>query len=59
MSPAFTSDCLETLEELKVENRDLFIEAGGEAYNYIPALNDDAQFVECLAELTEQHTQGW
>lgn len=59
MSPAFTSDCLETLEELKVENRELFEKAGGETYRYIPALNDDAQFVECLADLTEQHTQGW
>lgn len=59
MSPAFTSDCLETLEELKVENRDLFIAAGGEQYRYIAALNDDALFVECLVELSVQHTQGW
>ena len=59
MSPAFTSDCLETLEELKVENRDLFFEAGGEQYRYIPALNDDALFVECLFELSVQHTEGW
>lgn len=59
MSPAFTSDCLETLEELKVENRDVFKEAGGESYHYIPALNDNAQFVDCLADLVEQHTQGW
>ena len=59
MSPAFTSDCLETLEELKIQNSELFFEAGGEQYRYIPALNDDALFVECLAELTVQHTQGW
>jgi protoporphyrin/coproporphyrin ferrochelatase len=59
MSPAFTSDCLETLEELKIQNCELFEEAGGETYRYIPALNDDALFVECLADLTEQHTQGW
>ena len=59
ISPAFTSDCLETLEELKVENCHLFKEAGGEAYSYIPALNDHALFVDCLAQLTEQHTQGW
>lgn len=59
ISPAFTSDCLETLEELKIENRNLFLEAGGERYEYIPALNADLLFIQCLAELTEQHTQGW
>jgi len=59
MSPAFTSDCLETLEELKIQNSELFMEAGGEQYRYIPALNDDALFVECLLELSIQHTQGW
>jgi len=59
MSPAFTSDCLETLEELKIQNSELFMEAGGEQYRYIPALNDDALFVECLADLIKQHSQGW
>jgi len=59
MSPAFTSDCLETLEELSVENSELFMAAGGEQYRYISALNDDALFVECLLELSIQHTQGW
>lgn len=59
ISPAFTSDCLETLEELKIENRNLFLEAGGERYEYITALNADPLFIQCLAELTEQHTQGW
>ena len=39
MSPAFSADCLETLEELEVENRDIFIESGGQSYAYIPALN--------------------
>ena len=39
MSPAFSADCLETLEELEVENRDIFIEHGGQSYAYIPALN--------------------
>jgi protoporphyrin/coproporphyrin ferrochelatase len=59
MSPAFTSDCLETLEELKEENRVVFMDAGGEHYHYIPAVNDDALFIECLVELSLQHTQGW
>ena len=39
MSPAFSADCLETLEELEVENRDIFIKSGGQSYAYIPALN--------------------
>lgn len=40
ISPAFSADCLETLEELAVENRDIFMAAGGKTYHYIPALND-------------------
>lgn len=59
ISPAFTSDCLETLEELKIQNCELFMEAGGEQYRYISALNDDALLIECLTELSIQHTQGW
>lgn len=59
ISPAFTADCLETLEELKVENREIFLQAGGERYEYIPALNGDPLFIQCLAELSEQHAQGW
>ena len=39
MSPAFSADCLETLEELEVENRDIFIESGWQSYAYIPSLN--------------------
>ncbi|MEZ5524219.1 MAG: ferrochelatase [Pseudomonadales bacterium] len=59
ISPAFTADCLETLEELKIQNQELFLSSGGERYEYIPALNADALFIQCLAELTEQHSQGW
>ncbi len=40
LSPAFSADCLETLEELEVENRDVFMQAGGKTYHYIAALND-------------------
>lgn len=40
MSPAFSADCLETLEELECENREIFMDAGGEQYHYISALND-------------------
>lgn len=48
LSPAFAADCLETLEELEMENRDNFIENGGQDYHYIPALNDDEQHIDVL-----------
>ncbi|MGB0733433.1 MAG: ferrochelatase, partial [Pontibacterium sp.] len=51
MSPAFTADCLETLEEIAEENKEVFEEAGGEAYDYIPAVNSEPEFISCLSEL--------
>ncbi len=59
ISPGFSSDCLETLEELKVENKNYFIDSGGEDYKYIPCLNDDPTHIEFLTELILKHTQGW
>ncbi|GHB00137.1 ferrochelatase [Modicisalibacter luteus] len=59
ISPAFAADCLETLEELEVENRDNFINAGGKVYRYIPALNDRDDHIALLTTLVETHTQGW
>jgi ferrochelatase len=59
MCPGFSADCLETLEEIAMENREIFIEAGGERYEYIPCLNDEAEHIAMLADLVEQHTQGW
>jgi ferrochelatase len=57
--PAFSADCLETLEEIQVENKEYFVETGGEIFNYIPALNDNPDHIELLSELVQQHTQGW
>ncbi len=57
--PAFAADCLETLEEIQVENMEYFTEEGGEVYNYIPALNDNPDHIELLTDLVVQHTQGW
>jgi ferrochelatase len=51
ISPAFSADCLETLEELVHENRDLFLAAGGEKYHYIPALNSDELHIETIVDL--------
>lgn len=57
--PGFAADCLETLEEIAVENRDYFMAAGGEEYSYIPALNDSPAHIELLADLIKTHSQGW
>ncbi len=57
--PGFAVDCLETLEEIAMQNRDFFIDAGGESLRYIPALNDSAEQVDSLAALVLRHTQGW
>ena len=42
-----------------MENRDIFLHAGGSSYGYIPCLNQDSRHIEALAELVLQHTQGW
>ncbi len=57
--PGFTSDCLETLEEISLEARDAFMAAGGKAFRYIPCLNDDAAWMDALASLAEKHLAGW
>ncbi len=57
--PAFSADCLETLEEIAIENRDVFIKAGGEEYNYIPALNADAGFINLLSQLVAEQAGDW
>ncbi len=59
ISPAFSADCLETLEELEVENRDFFMEAGGKQYHYIPCLNDRNDHIQMMVDLVQQNTQGW
>ena len=57
--PGFPSDCLETLEEINIENREYFIKAGGESFSYISALNDSQVHIKALADIIQQHTQGW
>ena len=57
--PGFSADCLETIEEIGMENREYFISAGGEKYEYIAALNADDRHIDALAKLVEQHMQGW
>ncbi len=57
--PGFAADCLETLEEIDQQNREVFLGAGGERYQYIPCLNDDPDHIELMAELVAASTSGW
>lgn len=59
ISPGFSADCLETIEEIAVENRDYFLQAGGRSYGYIPCLNDGPEHVAGLADLIERYCTGW
>ena len=49
--PGFAADCLETLEEIREQNREIFMASGGEEFHYIPALNDRPDHIEALYEL--------
>ncbi len=57
--PGFSADCLETIEEIGVENRDYFLEAGGERYEYIPCLNASDAHIAFLADLVGEQLHGW
>ena len=56
LCPGFSVDCLETLEEIQMQNRDIFIEAGGRRYEYIPCLNARADHINLLASLVRQYS---
>lgn len=56
--PAFAADCLETLEEIAVENRELFLHAGGREYGYIPALNTRPDHIALLSALVRPHLEA-
>lgn len=55
VSPAFVSDCLETLEEIHVEGKEEFVEGGGEHYVTVPCLNTDALWIEAIDHLLKKH----
>lgn len=57
--PGFTSDCLETLEEINMEVREDFLKAGGKQFHYIACLNEEPAWIAGLAEIVEQHLIGW
>jgi len=57
--PGFPSDCLETLEEIAEENKEYFMQAGGEKFSYIPALNDTEDHIQALSDIIKQQTSDW
>lgn len=57
--PGFAADCLETIEEIDEENREYFMDAGGEKFSYVPALNSHSAHIEMLHSLVERHSKGW
>ena len=57
--PGFAVDCLETLEEIAMQNAEQFVKKGGVGLNYIPALNADAAHADSLAALVRRHVAGW
>jgi protoporphyrin/coproporphyrin ferrochelatase len=58
VSPAFVSDCLETLEEMAEEGKELFMEAGGESFTLVPCLNTDANWIATVEHLIAQHVEA-
>lgn len=59
IAPAFSSDCIETLEEINEEIKESFEEAGGEEFTYIPCLNDNNAHISALSSLIEKNLSGW
>ncbi|NSX53530.1 ferrochelatase [Parasulfitobacter algicola] len=59
MAPAFSADCIETLEEINEEIKESFEEAGGEEFTYIPCLNDDDAHMKALTAIIDDNLKGW
>ncbi|MEK0165151.1 ferrochelatase [Phaeobacter sp. JH20_36] len=59
IAPAFSADCIETLEEINEEIRESFEHAGGEEFLYIPCLNDDAEHIDALSGVIQRNLKGW
>ena len=57
--PGFVSDCLETLEEIAIEGKTTFIQAGGQEFHYIPCLNERDDWIHALADIALTNLEGW
>ncbi|WP_420004587.1 ferrochelatase [Arenibacterium sp. LLYu02] len=59
IAPAFSADCIETLEEINEEIQESFIHAGGESFTYVPCLNDGAAHIAALTKVVQANLRGW
>ena len=59
MAPGFSADCLETLEELAIEGKHIYTEAGGENFTYVPCLNDSTFGMNVIYSLVKENLAGW
>ena len=59
IAPAFSADCIETLEEINEEIKESFEDAGGESFTYIPCLNDDDAHIDALSDIIDDNLSGW
>ena len=59
VAPGFSADCLETIEELDGENREIFEEHGGKKFSYIPCLNNQSDHISLIGALIKNELQGW
>jgi protoporphyrin/coproporphyrin ferrochelatase len=57
--PGFVSDCLETLEEIAIEGKAAFLQAGGQEFNFIPCLNQRDEWIQTLTDIAAENLQGW
>ncbi|MBL9046853.1 MAG: ferrochelatase [Tabrizicola sp.] len=59
IAPAFSADCIETLEEIQGEIQEAFLHAGGESFTYVPCLNDSAAHIAALTAVIDENLAGW
>ena len=57
--PGFVSDCLETLEEIAIEGKSIYLKAGGGEFHHIPCLNERNDWIHALTNLVAQILHGW
>ena len=59
VAPGFSADCLETLEELDIENRSKFLGSGGKKFAYVPCLNDSPHGMRVIEQIVRRELAGW
>jgi ferrochelatase len=59
ISPGFSVDCLETLEEINIQYRELFMENGGKQFEYIPCLNDTEMHIDLIKTMIDENIKSW